>query len=179
MHGARMLARDYIHPLITSPETRVLDVCCGDKWVQREMPTCQYFGMDKTLGHDLVELDSEFCDGWQEDGQSPDLILSIYGLQHLLNEEARVWTLLRRIAKPTTKFVYVGRWSEHSGRETSRQDPLNSYSSEGLRGLASASGWKIVEFKTFLYSEHRYFELLPFGDTEWPNAFAATLVPLE
>jgi hypothetical protein len=183
MHGARRLARDYIaEAILRIPpgRIRVLDVACGDGWVNEEFPGTHYVGWDKKNGEDLVKMDCEVFDGWVEHGQSPDLILSVYGICTLLGEEARVWTLLRRIAKPETKFVYVGRYMMVTGREMGRQDPINGYNEEGLRGLATASGWRVVDFKRFLYDGDSYAECTREHLTNGnPNAFAATMEPIQ
>jgi hypothetical protein len=180
MHGARKIARDYIHPLITSPEIRLLDVACGDRWVQKELPTCNYVGWDKTSGEDLVKMDCEVFDGWVDHGQAPDLILSVYGICTLLGEEARVWTLLRRIAKPTTKFVYVGRhFRDNPHREMKRNDPINGYDCASLTGLALASGWKVTSFKAAWYDGEAYgFVANSTVALPESNAFAATMEPI-
>lgn len=173
MTGARRFARDYIAPLMR-PGLRVLDVCCGDGWVFREWPEILWRGDDRKRGRDLTDWAQEklALEVWKD--LNPDLIISVFGLQHLLSEEARVWTLLRRIAKPETKFVYVGRYRQIPCRETDREDPLNAYNSYAFDGIALASGWKVVDFKTAIYDGERY-ALTQGGQM---NAFAATLEPL-
>ena len=173
MTGARQFARDYIAPMMT-PGIRVLDVCCGDKWVGLDLPGTHYVGWDKKTGEDLTKMDCEVFDGWQKDGQSPDLILSIYGLQHLLSEEARVWTLLRRISKPETRFLYIGSHRRIADRNFRRDDPCNRHSLGTLEGLALASGWKIEHFTRASYTADSY----TLGDGGEENALAATLRPL-
>ncbi len=171
MNGARRLARDFIAPMMRLG-LRVLDICGGDEWVWKEFPEIHYENLDGRAGTDLVR------DPWYERAILPDLILSIYGLQHLLAEEARVWTLLRRIAKPSTKFVYVGRYIVSARRETNREDPLNGYDCGSFGGLALASGWKVKRFDVFYYEGDVY----RIQDSECPyvgNAFAAILEPLE
>jgi hypothetical protein len=190
VNGARQLARDFIAPLMING-TRVLDVCCGDRWVEKEFTKIlgnsgHYEGMDKK-DHDDLTIEFEKwptsitdCDTTGDDEDGWDLILSIYGLQHLLAEEARVWTLLRRIARPTTRFAYVGRPALMSWREMDRQDPLNAYSQAGFRGLALASGWSVLSWREFLYSSDGYDEAKDLHVTNGnPNAFAALMEPLE
>lgn len=167
MTGARKIARDYIAPLIKEAH-KVIDIACGDKWVGQEFHPPVYVGVDKIHGFDLTKADFGTI-------EPPDLILSVYGICTLLGEEARVWTLLRRLAKPTTKFVYVGRYFANPRRETGRQDPINGYNFESLEGLALASGWKIVDFKTWEYDGDSY--RTPMTQAEC-NAFAATLEPI-
>lgn len=171
MHGARKLAKDYIQQF-SNPEAHVLDVCCGDCWPGTSIRYSTYRGVDIKDGRDITksdELDPQY------NHLPPDLILSIYGLCALCNEEARVWTLLRRIAKPTTKFVYVGRYASPPRRESNRQDPINGYDLEALEGLALASGWIVMDFKRFIYDGDGY---IPAGEGN-ANAFAATLEPIE
>jgi hypothetical protein len=176
MTGARLLARDYIASMM-KPGVRVLDVCCGDGWVVEEFRGLQYVGMDKKIGHPIQDLDAEFCRGWVESGNAPDFILSIYGLQHMLNEEAKAWTMLRRIAAPTTKFVYVGRPALFCRRETDREDPLNAYNHHGLMGLALASGWRVVDYKTGEYEADSFRWRTGLECFEC-NAFAALMEPI-
>jgi hypothetical protein len=180
MHGARKLARDYIAPLAI-PGAKVLDIACGDKWVNEEFPGLQYAGLDKKMGHDLVKLDDVFCEGWRDVGHSPDLILSVYGICTLLGEEARVWTMMRRIADTSTKFVYVGRYMPVTGREMGRDDPINGYNEEGFRGLATASGWRVTQFLRAFYSEDGYYYISENHQAPdpAPNAFAATMEPIQ
>jgi hypothetical protein len=181
MTGARKLACDYIRPLIKSSPFIVIDVCCGDAWPKQE------FGLDGKLGGHYIGLDvKDGADITTYDQlnpcfpYSPDLILSIYGLQHLLSEEARVWTLLRRIAKPETKFVYVGRYSSSPRREVDRQDPLNAHSIHSLEGLALSSGWRITEHETYRYDgdSYRTDDYPIMGSRVDTNAFCATLEPI-
>ena len=174
MTGARLLAADYIRPLMTK-DAHVYDFGCGDAWVSEEFPhTFCYHGFDVKSGGDFTS--DRFWEETKWAKNDPTVILSIFALQHLLSEEARVWTLLRRIAKPETKFVYVGRYSIAVRREMNREDPMNCYSFSALEGLATASGWKVTDFKTWQYNDDSYRTPIR---VEECNAFAATLVPLE
>lgn len=148
MKESRRIARDYIAPRI-SPDMRVLDVCCGDEWVYNEFRMLVYWGLDARTGTDLT------VDGWEqrfiEKGRRPDLILSIYGLIELRTEEARIWTLLRRIAKPETKFVVTGNYASPAMVSTWREKPINFHDERSIAGLGVASGWKVEDFKVFQY----------------------------
>lgn len=182
MTGARKLAFDYIQQF-SNPNICVLDVCCGDAWAGSAIRYLTYSGLDIKDGRDLTREGPNAELQVQYNYLPPDLILSIYGLQHLLSEEARCWTLLRRIAKPTTKFVYVGRFRHlNPGREMGRADPLNAHDWSTIRGLGLASGWKIADFRQFEYWEDGYKEHFSSSD-EFPidkmNAFACTLEPIE
>lgn len=180
MHGARKFARDYIAPLMV-PGKRILDVACGDKWVCSEfnLGLKDYYGVDVKLNYDLREdtwWNHDFCRSY-----GADVFLSIYGICTLLGEEARVWTMLRRIAKPTTKFVYVGRYFRSSHREMGRQDPINGYNRASIEGLSMASGWRVVDFKTAEYDGESLKLCPPDYDSLMdvnPNAFAATMEPI-
>lgn len=175
MTGARKFARDYLAPILKPDERLVVDVCCGDRWVLQEWPNLlvgKYVGLDVKDGFDVRR--EGVLPGLGE--IAPSLILSIYGTQHLLHEEARVWTLLRRIANADTRFVYVGRYIKDGGREMNRNDPLNGYCHRSLAGLAIASGWKIARFLSVRYDETSYCDSYPFNDE---NAFAATLEPIQ
>lgn len=176
--GARKFALGYIAPLMYGMP-RILDVCSGDRWVKREFGYThgdQYIALDLKDGYDVTKSEDLNPAGVDF---PPDLIISIYGLQHLLGEEARVWTLLRRIAKPETKFVYVGRWRENYGREMNRQDPLNAHNLESIGALAFASGWKIATWAGGWYDGDRWGgSALSRVAVPEPNVFGVTLEPL-
>lgn len=170
MTGARKLARDYIARYLDRNKVMdVLDLCSGDGWTHTEFNFKNYQGLDITSGPDL-----------RNEKRLPhgpfDLILSIYGLQHLMADEAHVWALARRIATQATRFIYVGRYMDFPRREVGRADPLNGYDHAGLGGLALATGWLVAYFGAFTYAgdEYAHADRL----TGRPNAFAATLEPL-
>lgn len=179
MNGARKFARDYVEKF-AKPGTRLFDIACGDEWVKREFPDLDYLGVDITKGQDLTTQKA-----WEGDlgvgGFAPDVIISIYGICTLLHEEARAWTMMRRIAKPYTRLIYVGRYKRNPGREMGRSDPINGYNRDAVVGLALASGWRVVDFKAAFY-DGEFHKVLP-PDYEIlmdanPNAFAATLEPI-
>jgi hypothetical protein len=179
VNGARSLAYDYIAVAIqNTPAGKdgvrvIMDVCCGDRWIQEKFKLYgEYVGLDLKYGCDLTKYD----DINPAHPYLPDLIISCYGLQHLLNEEARVWTILRRIAKPTTKFVYIGRFAVEPGREMSRKDPLNAYNKSALEGLGIASGWRVSDFHRAKYEDSMYY--WEESDGFHANAFVATLEPI-
>ncbi len=173
MTGARKFARDYIAQQLPAPGSgRILDVCCGDRWVLSEFPQLYaegYVGLDLKDGFDVRR--EGVLPGLGD--VAPALILSVYGLQHLLHEEARVWTLLRRIANADTRFIYVGRWYPSPRVEKERADPLNAHCLTGIGGLGLASGWETRKWALARYNENDY-EITQ----QNPNAFAVTLEPI-
>lgn len=180
MTGARQFARDFIAPFVNDPHARVLDVACGDQWLKSLVydRDHNYLGLDIKLGHDLRQ-----DDWWNSDfvrSFGPDFITTVYGIITLLGEEARVWTVLRRLAKPTTNFIHVGSYEKPARRWLDRGDPINRHDENSIKGLAFASGWRVDRFLLARYDGEEYYCIsenhvdpnLP------PNAFAALMSPI-
>jgi len=176
MHGSRQLALDFIKPYL-KPGLRVLDVCCGGAWLMEHVHAAGgvYFGIDKrakncevTERHDVTQIP------WIV-GQF-DLAISVYGMQHLLGDEAIAWREARRHAK---RMIVVARYDVETKREMNREDPLNGYSHSSLSGLALATGWSVKEFKGVTYNENGYYSPPNENHLRTLNAFVAYLEEIE
>lgn len=179
MNGARRIALNFIEPHLHRADVKsVLDLCCGDCWLRDHVIRAgkAWNGVDarKTPVHGMIQMDMAIEPGARRLPRDFDLIVSVYGTQHMLNREANAWLLAREVIKSDGAMLIVARQYQSSRREMGRQDPLNGYSWEGLRGLALATGFQIAQFDTYRYQ----------GNDYWPeaednaNAFCAVLKPI-
>lgn len=170
MHGARELAWHYLKPRVR--EKDVVDLCCGDRWLEAKCQELPGPARPKSYrGFDLKEGWSALLPACWDEVAWFDLAVTVYGFQHLMGLEAEAWLQLRKVLG-NARFVYVGRHiGRHSDRELQRADPLNGYNLQGLMGLALATGFEVVDFKTYCYVETAFRD----ADEVEANAFAATL----
>ena len=177
MNGARQLVRDEIIPLISRGD-RVLDICCGDCWLREYVIDrgAYWQGIDVqkapagVSGHHQANV----AELHLADLGKHELVVSSWGLQHLMGEEALGWLVAAKCLAPDGRFVYIGRWMADAGRELRPIDPLNAYSIPSLRGLALACGLVITSWRTYQYEGENYIEA-PVTSEIRPNALVAIM----
>lgn len=169
MNGARKLVKDFVMPFIQHGY-RVLDVCCGDAWLKEHVleAGALWSGIDKTSTTSepksihLADLGDVAT--WElllNIFPNQHVVVSSWGLQHLLGEEALGWSLVHRLLAPRGLFLYVGRWFEYASREMGRGDPLNGHSVMSISALAMTTGFEVIDTRIYRYHDSGYESVSP------------------
>ena len=181
VHPARALAEKYILERI-KPGESVLDLCCGDGWLTEQLRArgCQVVAVDRDLGRlrriagDYVRVFDLGARVWDFTEDRFDVVVSVYGIQHMLRRECVAWGQFYDILKPEGTVIMVGRHQYGvPQREIGRADPLNPSNLVTLTAMGLASGLQVLDFETFGYDAEKGW---------WPehprqaNAFCATLM---
>lgn len=184
MNGSHALAHRAMLNF-AQPGWRVLDVGAGEATLAAEMQAkgCDVLAIDRDFEklqrgqhgstHQIRKVDLTVDLLWGIESGF-DLIVAKYCLQHLLDDEAEAWVRLRLEIKPQGWLMVSGRHKPNgSDREYDRGDPLNGYDESGLRALAMATGWRLIQYDTYWY-EGEAWRLA--GPAE-ANAYVATCKP--
>lgn len=163
MHGARRAAFDYIRSvrdpggsLLWREGSRLFDVCCGDPPWLREHAVAQkidWYGVDqmnqRLAGYARADLRQGMAI-WRGIGFF-DMAVTVYGLQHLQDDEATGWRVVHSNLSPNGYFLYFGNHAIDCYRNDQRQDPANVHSVESLKGMALATGFEVLEMQVYDY----------------------------
>jgi len=185
MNPARQLALEYITERI-EPDSQVLELGAGSSplaGILTALP-CTVLAVDRSaqalldahngapIKYRSLVMDLAVTPWFWTDLDAWDYVTATYVLQHLLEDEAAAWREIRRVLKPGGKLLCTGRHAEGSPfRENGRADPLNAQNKMIVAGLGLASGLHMVDYRTYHYNEHGYWE----SSSEEANAFCATL----
>jgi predicted O-methyltransferase YrrM len=172
MHGARQLAVDRLLLELGPDKKKILDVCSGDSeiagFLEAAGHTVVSVDFDETRGPKLVRDVSVTPWSWAKLREF-DAVVSVYGIQVILGDEAAIWREIRRVLKPFGRFHILGRFAgAGASLEMDRADPLRPDNMYSLKALGFASGLHLTNLNTYLYSPEGY-KL----EDKNPNAFYA------